>query len=161
MARWRLTEPHYLPVPGTVWEQMETDRETGRAKRREYPVPLYLNPNEPADWNYKPNGQAHITMGGNAFTEGAIIVCWAGKGEKKDIVFVGDPTPGMEPIDEEAEKVTAALRPKWHDPIKEYDAGMTPLEKQMLDLQRQIAEGLARLANAPVQNGSKGLERRL
>jgi hypothetical protein len=113
MARWLLREPHYLNVPGTVWEQQETDRESGKQKRRAYPVPMHLNPNDPADWNYKPTGTMHIIQGGSAFTEGAIIVCHKGKGEARDIVFVGDPTPGMEPIDDEAKEISAGFASLW------------------------------------------------
>ena len=111
MARWLLREPHYLNSPDTFWEQQMTDRETGRQKRVQYPVPLHLDPNNPADWNYK-SGGAHITQGGNAFTEGGIVVCYKGKGELKDIIFEGAPTPGMEPIDDEAKELTAKLSHK-------------------------------------------------
>ena len=51
--RWKLTEPHYLNVPETTWEQKETDRMTGKQVRKAYPVPLYLNPKEESDWNYQ------------------------------------------------------------------------------------------------------------
>jgi hypothetical protein len=114
MARWKLTESHYLNVLDCFWEQVETDRETGRQRRKQYPVPMYLNPNSPTDWNYRP-GNGHITQGGNSFDEGTIVVCWEGKGERRDIVFVGNPTPGMEPLDDEAREVSSTFT--WAHPV--------------------------------------------
>jgi hypothetical protein len=113
MARWLLRESHYLNSPGVYWEQQQTDRESGRQKRVQYPVPIHLNPNDPSDWNYK-SGQAHVSQGGKEFTDGAIIVCHEGKGEAKDIVFIGDPTPGMEPIDDEAKEISAKFATTWN-----------------------------------------------
>src|SRR5205823_6644923 len=55
--RWRLVNAHYLNVEtlpdGTrvEWEHKETARETGRTVRKLYPVPMYLDPKEPADCN--------------------------------------------------------------------------------------------------------------
>lgn len=103
MARWKLTEPHYLNVPGTKWEQTLTDRATGRPKRISYPVPLYLHPDVESDWNYQENRNI----------EGEIIVCHEGKGLPKDIVFAGEPTPGMLPLDEEATAISAKFADKW------------------------------------------------
>ena len=101
MARWRLRNPHYLQVPGTEWEYKETDRNTGKQARKVFEVPLYLDPNAPTDQNYP----------------GEVIVCHEGKGAPKDIIFVGEPTPDMEAIDEEAEKISASLAHKWTHPI--------------------------------------------
>lgn len=103
MARWKLTEPHYLNVPGTKWEQTLTDRVTGRPKRLSYPVPLYLHPDVESDWNYQENRNV----------EGEIIVCHEGKGLPKDIVFAGEPTPGMLPLDEEATAISGKFADKW------------------------------------------------
>jgi hypothetical protein len=99
MARFRLTGKHYLhTVPGTEWEQKEVDATTGRQAIRRYPVPLHLDPDNPADHNYP----------------GEIIVSTkADRAHPRDIVFKGPPTPDMEPIDEEADKLIAPLRAKW------------------------------------------------
>lgn len=115
MARWRLTEAHYLQVEDCFWEQVETDRETGRQRRKQYPVPMHLDPKNPADCNYRPNS-GNVLMGGNSEEVGAIVVCWKGKGERRDIVFIGDPTSGMEPLDDEAKEVTERLMAegKWN-----------------------------------------------
>jgi len=143
MARWRLIEPHYLEVLDCFWEEKSVDRETGRPKTLKHPVPMHLDPKAPSDWNYKPNGSGHITTGGNSFDEGAIVVCWEGKGERRDIVFVGNPTPGMEPIDDEAIEISAQF--SWKDPINEFDIGMTYSEKLIIDLQSQVATALTHL----------------
>lgn len=108
MARWRLTEAHYLQVKDCFWEQVETDRETGRQRRKQYPVPLHLDPKNPADCNYRPN-TGNVLMGGNSEEVGSIVVCWEGKGERRDLVFIGDPTSGMEPLDDEAKEVSERL----------------------------------------------------
>src|SRR5215467_2829712 len=143
MARWRLTEPHYLKVPGTFWEQNETDRETGRRKRIEHPVPLYLNPSHPSDWTHKPSGLGHITAGGNSFTEGVIIVAYKDKtDDKKDIIFEGDPTPGMEPIDDEAQAISDSFKERWAN-INTFIDGMSKQEEVMMKSQEALLKAVA------------------
>jgi hypothetical protein len=165
MARWVLHEAHYLKVPGTYWEQKETDRNTGRVKVKQYPVPLYLNPTDPVDWNYKPEGGGHVTTGGNSFNEGVIIVCHAGKGEPRDIIFEGDPTPGMEPIDDEAKEISAKF--KWSAPNFSDDE-MSFAERQLanisnklehpiipqevIDMQKSMLEMVGKIAEISMQN---------
>lgn len=120
MARWKLTEAHYLNVPGTQWEHKETDRSTGKQARKVFDVPLYLDPEQPADCNYFDDGV------------GEIIVCYEGKGQPRDIVFEGPPTKAMTPLDAEAEAITAPWREKWlgSDPIESlpanFDADTAP-----------------------------------
>src|SRR5260370_20903891 len=103
MARWKLVTEHYLNVPGTEWEYKETSRETGRQVRRVFPVPLHLDPNENniADHNYP----------------GEIIVCHVGKGQGRDIEFVGPPTPDMQPLDDEAKAISAKLPQRNQDAL--------------------------------------------
>ena len=128
MARWRLREKHYLIIrtlpDGTdvVWEQKETSQQTGRSMRKLYPVPMFLDPdpNSPGDHNYP----------------GQVIVCWEDKGQPADYVFEGEPTPDMEPLDDEAKKVSASLKDKWIHPIESLEGGfsatiMTRLEALM------------------------------
>ena len=71
-------------------EYTENDRQTGRPEVRPVPVPasLEIRTNE----------------------DGEIIVCHAGKGDAKDIVFIGDPTPDMLPVDDEAKAISATLK---------------------------------------------------
>lgn len=121
MARWRLTAAHYLNVPGTEWEYKETDQNTGKQARRVFTVPALLNPNDPSDCNYP----------------GEIIVAWKDKGQGRDIIFIGEPTPDMEPLDDEASAVSNKLRPKWVHPVESLSGNgfsgdlIAMLEKQM------------------------------
>jgi len=98
MARWKLTEPHYLNVPSSRWEQTAIDGRTGKPARKMFKVPMHLDPRTADDWNFKyPNNEM----------DGEVHVCWEGKGLSHDIVFEGNPTPGMLPLDKEAEIETA------------------------------------------------------
>ena len=101
MARWKLKAPHYLSVPGTEWEYKETDMGSGKQGRKIYPVPMYLHPDSMADQNYP--GEIIVSNGNNA--------------QPKDIVFVGPPTPDMDPLDDEARAISAAESQKWIHPI--------------------------------------------
>jgi len=103
MARWRLTEPHYIYTdPDTVWERIETDTETGRQIRKQYVVPAYFHHEIEADWTDK--------------VEKAVFVCDGNNCQKRDIVFKGDPTPGMMPVDDEAKAITDKFKHKWNIP---------------------------------------------
>jgi len=147
MARWLLTQPHYLKVADTFWEQTETDRVTGRQKRKKYPVPMHLDPHCAQDWNNKPGGaSSNISRGGNSFDEGYITVCYADRGEPHDYVFEGDPTPDMEPIDDEAKQISAGYQ--WHDPTRFFEVGdgMTFAERMILTMQDEMK------AQQPAQN---------
>src|SRR5262245_32892957 len=104
MARWRLMTAHYLMTnPPAEWEHKETSRETGRQTTVKYKVPRLLEPKDPADHNYPDE-----------------IIVSDGKGniERRDIIFVGDPTPDMEPIDDEAKKITQGFvdSGRWRKP---------------------------------------------
>lgn len=89
-------------VAGTQWEYKEQDRGTGRAARKMYNVPQLLDPKDPADCNYP----------------GEIIVCSEyDRAFPRDIIFLGEPTPEMEALDEAAETISASLRHKWEHPI--------------------------------------------
>jgi|SRR5215469_16161995 len=104
MARWRLTEPHYLYTdPDTLWERIETDTETGRQVRKQYVVPAYFHHEMISDWTDK--------------VEKAVIVANRfDKAHKTDIVFKGEPTPGMMALDDEAEAISAKFKDKWNLP---------------------------------------------
>lgn len=126
MARWRLTAPHYLNVPGTQWEYKEVDRTTGKPMRKVFEVPMLLDPNQPSDWNYR-YGQDN----------GEIIVC-QGKGEPADIIFIGEPTPDMMPMDDEAKAISAGFAKKWKHPIETLPGSYS--EKVLDDLQKEVAD---------------------
>jgi hypothetical protein len=127
MARWKLTEPHYLNVPGTEWEQVTTDRTTQRPIRRKYKVPLFLDPRIETDWNYRDRLNP---------MDGEIHVCYADRGLPHDIVFEGDPTPGMLPLDDEAREISAKF--SWQP-------------TQGLDDQAQEASNQSRILNSLIK----------
>jgi hypothetical protein len=135
MARWKLIEPHYLNAIGgdqAEWEHKETNSTTGRQARVVYKVPRYLDPKDPADHNHN----------------GDIVVCHVGKGQPRDIIFEGPPTPAMEPIDDEATAISDAERPNWHDPINEFSA-ISFQDRLMMNMQEQIARIQAKQDGAP------------
>ena len=105
MARWKLMSSHYLNVDGEEWEYMELDRATGRQRRVKFKVPRLLDVNDPTCWTHK--------FGPQGNEEGEIIVCLPEKGEPKDIVFYGEPSPDMFPLDEEAKELSAKFVDKW------------------------------------------------
>ena len=137
MARWRLTDKHYIYTdPPTEWEQKETDLTSGEEVRKRYEVPKYLNPEEPRNQNYP----------------GECIVCWKGKGEPKDIAFRGMPTPSMIPLDEEAEKISAQAQRGEHpidslpmtvdappDTLRQMQAQINALMMANDEMQRRLA----------------------
>jgi hypothetical protein len=103
MARWRLTEPHYLYTdPETIWERLEVDTTTGRQVRKQYVVPAYFHHEIEADWTDK--------------QEKAVVVCDGHNPGKGDVIFKGDPTPGMRAIDDEAIAISAKFAKKWNIP---------------------------------------------
>ena len=144
MARWKLMQPHYLNIlhlsDGTVgeWVKEETNRITGRMVRHTYKVPVLLDTNNPKDFN----------------DSDGISVCHEGKGERNDITFFGNPTPDMEPLDDEAEEITASMRMKWDHPIDSLPAngGMNDKEKTFMDAMMKAFSGGAIPQNTPVPN---------
>ena len=145
--RWRLTNPHYINVAcladGTKveWEHKETSRQTGRASRKLYPVPALLNPDDPGDHNYP----------------GEIIVAREVEGARNphphDILFFGEPTPEMEPLNDEAEAITAAQRPRWEHPINSLPAngGMNNEEQAFM---AKMMEGFAKQVGVSMNSNS-------
>ena len=112
MARWKLMTSHYLNVTDEEWEYKETDRSTGREKRMRIPVPRLLDINDPSCWTQSENrngkpGVVQIEVSGD------IIVCHEGRGNPGDIVFIGDPTPDMMPLDDEAKDISESFAARW------------------------------------------------
>lgn len=105
MARWKLMAAHYLNVEGEEWEYQETNRTTGRPQRVKFPVPRLLDIRDPDCWTNR--------WGNKDNADGEIIVCYKGKGESSDIVFTGDPTPDMLPVDDEAKEISATYEHLW------------------------------------------------
>lgn len=150
MARWMLKEAHYLKVPGTVWEEMSVDRDTGRQKRIAHPVPRLLNPKDPSDWSHRPqSGGAHVSVGGSSFDEGAIVVAWAGKtDDRRDFIFEGEPTPDMEPIDDEAKEISAKKFSNWRDPMDSAYTALAPTEQLLIKLQEEMSQAMSTMNQA-------------
>lgn len=137
MARWKLLTSHYLNVPGIEWTYKEVDRVTGRPVMKKFPVPLLLDPAQPADW----------TSTNQATGEGEIIVCHEGKGEPRDLTFTnsdgtpGHPTPDMYPMDKEAKAISDTYATRWNHPIESLEGNGPSYADQLLDkLQTEVAE---------------------
>jgi hypothetical protein len=81
-----------MRVPGTEWIYNETDRSTGRAKSKRFPVPLYLDPNDPDQCNYK-HGVPGVV--GLSSDEPFLVVCLEGRGLPEDYQIQQPPTPDM------------------------------------------------------------------
>lgn len=134
MARWRLTAAHYLNVPGEEYEHIETDRDTGKRVRKLYPVPMFLDPKDPANHNYP----------------GDIIVGQGETGFPRDLIFTGPPTPDMEPLDAEAEKITKEASKKWVNPMDALPGQGVDYSSQLLAVfERQLTEVINRLGGIP------------
>lgn len=106
MARWRVTAKHYLLAKqfgeDTTWVREETNRDTGRAFRRTFSVPLYIDPEDP------------ICINKNV---GFCVVATEGSEMPGDIILLSPCTPDMEPMDDDAKRITAEESKKWKDPI--------------------------------------------
>lgn len=122
MARWRLLEPHYLNVPGTKWEYQETDRTTGRQVRKSFDVPTHYHPDIEADWTERDG----LGMGFVAVSDGH-------NSKPSDVIFKGEPTPGMLPLDDEAKEISARYQEKWTTPGRLYDEAEGGYAQRMMD----------------------------
>lgn len=143
MARWRLKQKHYLMVPNNEWQYIEQDRVTGRPKRVNFPVPRYLDPTDYADCNYVERGSDGTILNGE------IIVTNDLKTTSRDIPFYGDPTPDMEPLDEEAKTISASFKDVWKHPIE-----TLPEQGYSMSILREIETQLS--AIKPAQSVSVG-----
>lgn len=143
--RWRLQTAHYLNVPelpdGTrvEWEHKETARDSGRTVRKLFAVPMLLDPKDAADHNYP--GEIIVTN----FVEGARIPV-------RDYIFTGEPTPDMEPLNDEAQEISDGLREKWINPVETLPAngGMNEAESAFMQKMMQAFAGAAQAPNASV-----------
>ena len=140
MARWKLAAGHYLNVAGNKWEYQEVSRTTGKTIRVQLPVPTHLDPRDPADFNHK--------WGHGGVDEGEIIVAQvSGAYEPADINFIGDPTPDMIPLDDEAKVISASFEERWR--YKPESAEYSGNYSQSLIDQLQLS--MAEVATKPTQ----------
>lgn len=149
MARYRLIEPHYLRVKGTKWEYSEVDRITGRPKRTQFDVPLYINPNYEED--LKAFGQP------DERGEVIIVVSDGIDARGKDVIFTekdgspGRPTPGMIPLDEEAHVIYETCKTRWKDPGSE--GGPSYADNLLDNFIQQMSNLQAAAVSAPSATG--------
>lgn len=132
--RWKLLNAHYLNLvdlngaPATEWEYTEADRSSGRKARKLFMVPAFIDPREPADCNR--DGECIVTQ----MTEGARLI-------KTDHIFVGDPTPDMEPLNDEAMAISQKFAEKWKHPIESLDGSFS--QSILAGFEKQIAVAIA------------------
>ena len=147
--RWRLTAPHYLNIPvhpdgtKTQWEHTETDRTTGRAARTQYTVPLMLDNRVPSDFNYPEDGDIIVALK----VDGASF-------HRRDYIFTGDPTPDMEPLNDEAQAITDSLRTKWEHPINSLPANGGMNQQETLFMEAMMKAFAGAQAQQVVPNAS-------
>lgn len=122
MAKWRLRSAHYLSVPGTEWEYKETTRE-GRQHKMVLPVPMYLDPKDPSVCNR--DGDCIVTHG-------------SARNHSGEYQFVGSPTPEMEPLDDEAEAISASYRSQWAHPIDSLPSNVDYSASLIASFERQM-----------------------
>jgi hypothetical protein len=113
----------------------ETNRDTGRVARTLFLVPTYLDPDDPRDQNYP----------------GEIIVAYEKGARPQDFVFTGEPTPDMEPVDEEAQKISDDTRPKWKNPIDSLSATGGNYSEALLALLSKQLEEAANKSGPPAR----------
>lgn len=107
MARWRLTQTHYLEIESlddqqVEWEYKEIDQNTGRTRSKRFNVPFLMD---------------ILDVKGCWNDQSGIIVSNGNNPGPRDYIFKGDPTPEMEPLDDEAREITARCEPNWVHPI--------------------------------------------
>src|SRR3974390_1952394 len=150
MARWRLLEPHYLFTdPGAVWEHMETERTTGRQIRKQYPVPRYFHHEAESDRTDGVGQMVVETDGNNA--------------QPTDIIFKGEPTPGMMPLDDAAKAITEKNKEKWSLPNRMFDPNSpgdyaTNLADHFVQQQDKVNMKMSELAERRDQGMDKFME---
>ena len=145
--RWSLRNAHYIKVQelpdGTrvEWEHKETARETGRTVRKLFAVPMLLDPKEPADCNYP----------------GEVIVAHAVEGchnLRADYIFLGEPTPEMEPLNDEARAISDSLQKKWQHPIDTLPVNGGMSSQEMVFMQNMMTEFVKQVGAALPQGNA-------
>jgi hypothetical protein len=142
--RWRLLQSHYINIAqlpdGTKieWEHKETNRESGRAVRKLYPVPMLLNPEDPGDQNYP--GEIVVTQE----VEGATP-------RRQDLIMFGPPTRDMEPMNDEAEAISDSLRARWINPVETLPSNGGMDDKEMAFFKTMMSQFGGSAQPAPAQ----------
>jgi hypothetical protein len=139
MARYRLNTGHYINAlqwdgAPTEWEYTEQSLVNNRMVRRRFKVPMLLDPRDTTCCNYP----------------GEIIV--ASKADPRypqDIIFEGEPTPDMTPLDDEAIAEVERLSSKWIHPIESLPGNFT---QSLLDTLEKQLSSVASRAPMPSAN---------
>ncbi len=139
MARWKLTAKHYLHAlqygQPSEWQREEINVQSGRAFRKTYPVPMFIDPDDPHCIN------RHL---------GYCVIATEGSDQPGDLIVSNfKPTPDMEPLDEEARQLSEVERPHWINPID----GLSPTMGE--DFANQLLAALQQQMNK-TQVGSTG-----
>jgi hypothetical protein len=133
MARWQLRHNHYLPVEGVFYEHTETANSTGETVRMRFPVPRYLDIADPKCWTefvHGPDGKP---------VDGKVIVCNGTGAKGRDIIYRGEPTPDMDPLDDEARAISESFREKWS--VQSFDVpGQSYAEKILIEMQSKSVD---------------------
>jgi hypothetical protein len=129
MARWKLSEPHYIDalppdLDAVEWEYRETDRQTGRERRVRYKVPMYC--------------------------ERDVILSRPGTAQNGDYIYHGDPTPAMTPIDDEARTITDEASKTWPKVVDNFVVGQNFSEALFDMLQKQFSAAASGAKPEPV-----------
>jgi len=138
MARWKLNEAHYIHAKAfdeaTEWEYRETDRITGRERRKRFVVPLYCD------------AGLIVSRPGSETTNDNVGPDGKGIGP---IIFEGPPTPAMTPLDDEAKKISTELAASWEHPIESLP-GTFSADALLTSLQKQFAAAAAQTPAQPI-----------
>lgn len=138
--RWRLTSAHYLNVPGTEWERQELNMQSQSMARQRFVVPMLVDPKDPKSTRGQPEDEVYVAHEGSKYS--------------RDIIFIGDPTPEMEPMNEEAEAITNRLRPSWSHPVDALPGTFN--QSMLIGLEKQLAEAIARAGGIPKEAPNVG-----
>jgi len=141
MARWKLACAHYLNVGSdSEWEYVESSGgKKGKQNRKRFIVPRFVDPRDPSDWTR--------SWGRDADADGEVVVCYEGKGDSTDIVFQGDPTPDMIPVDDEARAISTSFEERWR--YKPEGAELGYSQSLIDEFQKEMAESTARPVEIP------------
>lgn len=144
MARWKLNSSHYIHIEGEMgaeWEYEERVEGLKRPRRKRYPVPLFLDTTDPENFN-APGGIIVVANKENPLFPA-------------DLIYLGPPTPEMEPLDAEAQEISDKESAKWVHPIEALP-GQGYNQSMLAGLEKQLGEFLAVTTTgkaAPVSNG--------
>jgi hypothetical protein len=136
MARWKLITSHYLAVENNYWEYVEIDRSSGKQLRKRLDVPLQLDIDDPTCWNVTYRNQRGEVIAGEV-----VVARRTGAEHADDIIFVGEPTPDMLPLDDEAKVITKSFEKKWKAaPDEERPYGQLLVEQHQTEMAKVQAE---------------------